>query len=171
MLEGALGSDPTSLDQITSELVRYVGQVPSDVPVGLHLCYGDAGHEHFMQPESLTMQVKVANAVSLAASRPVNFFSFTVPQERLDSEYFAPLAELQTGPETELDFALVPYYPDSQAIGTTAQQVTHIDTHLTQSLSGPRGWGICTECGMGRVQATDVPVLLDLHRTILEAHG
>jgi hypothetical protein len=27
--------------------------------------------------------------------------------------------------------------------------------------------GICTECGMGRVAADDVPKLLDLHREIL----
>jgi len=32
-----------------------------------------------------------------------------------------------------------------------------------------RGWGICTECGMGRVEASDVPKLLDLHREILTA--
>jgi hypothetical protein len=29
--------------------------------------------------------------------------------------------------------------------------------------------GICTECGMGRVAADDVPKLLDLHREILTA--
>jgi hypothetical protein len=36
--------------------------------------------------------------------------------------YFAPLADLRTGPETELYFALVPYYPARQAAGTTARQ-------------------------------------------------
>jgi hypothetical protein len=30
--------------------------------------------------------------------------------------------------------------------------------------------GICTECGMGRVAAGDVPTLLDLHREILDTH-
>jgi hypothetical protein len=32
---------------------------------------------------------------------------------------------------------------------------------------GGREWGICTECGMGRVAAGDVPRLLDLHSEIL----
>ena len=32
---------------------------------------------------------------------------------------------------------------------------------------GGQDWGICTECGMGRVAADDVPALLDLHREIL----
>ena len=58
----------------------------------------------------------------------------------------------------------------SQAAGTTAQQVAHIDSSLATSPAGSREWGICTECGMGRVQASDVPTLLDLHRTILDTH-
>jgi hypothetical protein len=171
MLEGGFGFAGTPLGQITPGLARCAGQVPAEVPVGMHLCYGDAGHQHFKQPESLAVQVQVANAVTSAASRPVNWFSFTVPQAQRDSDYFAPLADLRTGPETELYFALVPYYPARQAAGTTAQQVAHIDTHLAKSLAGSRDWGICTECGMGRVQAGDVPTLLDLHRTVLDSHG
>ena len=171
MLEGGFGFERVPLGQITPGLARCAGQVPGDVPVGMHLCYGDAGHQHFKQPESLALQVQVANAVTSAARRPVNWFSFTVPQAQRDSGYFAPLADLRTGPETELYFALVPYYPASQAAGTTAQQVAHIDAHLAKSPAGSRDWGICTECGMGRVQAGDVPALLDLHRTILGTHG
>lgn len=34
---------------------------------------------------------------------------------------------------------------------------------------GPRAWGVCTECGMGRVDRGDVPALLDLHREIIAA--
>ena len=43
-----------------------------------------------------------------------------------------------------------------------------IDAELAESPSGAREWGICTECGMGRAAAEDVPTLLDLHREILE---
>ena len=46
---------------------------------------------------------------------------------------------------------------------------SHIDAVLSESSAGPREWGICTECGMGRVAAADVPKLLDLHREILTA--
>ena len=72
-----------------------------------------------------------------------------------------------SGSETELYFALVPYHPDDQAGGTTAAQIQHIDAALAESSAGLREWGICTECGMGRVAADDVPRLLDLHREIL----
>ncbi len=137
----------------------------------MHLCYGDYGHQHFKQPESLALQVKLANAVAAGADRAVNWFSFTVPQARGDASYFAPLRELETGPETELYFALVPYYPADQASGTTAEQVRAIDSCLGESSAGAREWGICTECGMGRVAAEDVPTLLDAHREILDTHG
>jgi methionine synthase II (cobalamin-independent) len=171
LLEG--GFDPgarASLDAIVPGLTRCVDQVPEDVPVGLHLCYGDYGHQHFKQPESLELQVQVVNAVVSAARRPVNWFSFTVPQAQRDQSFFAPLRDLQVGPETELYFALVPYYPDNQPEGTTAEQVELIDAYLAESASPGRDWGICTECGMGRVAADDVPTLLDLHREILDAH-
>jgi hypothetical protein len=165
-LEGAMGPK-TPIDQIAPGLVRCLERVPSDVPVGMHLCYGDYGHQHFKQPESLKMQVDLINAVSSGAGRPVNFVSFTVPQARNDAAYFEPLAGLLTGPDTELDFALVPYHPGDQAPGTTAEQIELIDAALLNSAGGTRHWGICTECGMGRVDTADVPGLLDLHSQIL----
>jgi hypothetical protein len=170
LLEGAMGpGSAMPIDQVTPALVRCVERVPGDVPVGLHLCYGDYGHQHFKQPESIQLQVELVNAVVAGARRSVNWASFTVPQARSDADYFAPLRDLAAGPETELYFALVPYHPDEQAAGTPAEQAQHIDTALAESSGGQREWGICTECGMGRVAADDVPKLLDLHREILTA--
>ena len=63
LLEGAMGPAAMPLEQIAPGLVRCVDRVPDDVPVGLHLCYGDYGHQHFKQPESVRMQVDVVNAV------------------------------------------------------------------------------------------------------------
>ena len=165
-LEGAMGPK-VPIDQVAPGLVRCLERVPADVPVGMHLCYGDYGHQHFKQPESLQMQVDLVNAVTSATQRPLHFVSFTVPQGRNDSAYFEPLGGLKTDSETELYFALVPYHPDDQAPGTTAEQIENIDAALLNSPGGPRHWGICTECGMGRVDAPDVPRLLDLHSQIL----
>jgi hypothetical protein len=142
-------------------------RVPAEIPVGLHLCYGDYGHEHWMHPGSLRMQVDLVNAVTSASRRGLDFVSFTVPQDRDDGAYFEPLGDLATGADTELNFALVPYHPAEQPAGTTARQIENIDTALVASAGGAREWGICTECGMGRVQAADVPGLLDLQNEIL----
>jgi hypothetical protein len=167
-LEGAMGQK-LPIGAIAPGLVRCIERVPAEVPVGMHLCYGDYGHQHFKQPESLQMQVDLVNAVTSAAGRSVNFISFTVPQGSTDSAYFEPLARLRVGSETELYFALVPYHPEDQAPGTTAEQIEQIDAALLNSPTGARHWGICTECGMGRVDRSDVPRLLDLHSQILNS--
>jgi hypothetical protein len=158
-----------AFDAIIAALARCVDQVPAPIPAGLHLCYGDYGHQHFKQPESLALQVRVVNAVTAAAGRPVSFVSFTVPQYQREDSYFAPLAELTAGPVTELNFALVPYHPAEQAAGTTQAQVQLIDAALAASRGGHRAWGVCTECGMGRASREEIPALLDLHRQIAAA--
>jgi methionine synthase II (cobalamin-independent) len=150
-------------DAIVAGLVSCVDQVPGDIPVGLHLCYGDYGHQHFKQPESLALQVRVLNAVTAAASRHVSFVSFTVPQHRRDAGYFAPLTTLAADADVELNFGLVPYHPADQPQGTTAEQIRLIDA----ALRGGRAWGICTECGMGRARREEIPGLLDLHQEII----
>jgi hypothetical protein len=170
VLEEAYGPGGAhAFDPIVMALAQCVDQVPADVQAGLHLCYGDYGHQHFKQPESLAMQVRVVNAVTAAASRPVGFVSFTVPQYQSGESYFTPLAGLTTGPETELNFALVPYHPAEQTPGTTEAQVRLIDAALAASPGGSREWGICTECGMGRAARDDIPGLLDQYREILSA--
>ncbi len=170
LLEGGFGP-ALPMDQIAPPLIACINHIPDDVPVGMHLCYGDYGHEHFVQPESLGTQVTLVNTLNAGARRPLDFVSFTVPQARKDAAYFAPLSDLRSGPETELYFALVPYHPDDQAPGTTAEQVAAVDAALAGSQAGQRDWGICTECGMGRVAADEVPRLLDLHTAILAGNG
>jgi len=170
VLEEAFGpGGAQAFDAIIAGLVRCVDQVPAEIPAGLHLCYGDYGHTHFKQPESLALQVRVLNAVSAAARRPLSFVSFTVPQYQRAESYFAPLAELAVDPDTELNFALVPYHPADQASGTTGDQVRLIDAVLAATPGGRRDWGVCTECGMGRVAREQVPELLDLHQEIIVA--
>jgi hypothetical protein len=155
-----------SMGEVVDRLVRCVDHVPADVPVGMHLCYGDYHHQHFKEPESLAMQVDVVNRVGAGVSRSIGFVAFTVPQYQREEGYFAPLASLDVAGETELYFALVPYHPEHQAEGTTDAQVRLIDAHL-----GERAWGICTECGMARAERDEIPTLLDLHREIIASNG
>jgi hypothetical protein len=44
-----------------------------------------------------------------------------------------------------------------------------IDAALAASPGSGCGWGICTECGMGRAVRDEIPGLLDLHRQIVAA--
>jgi hypothetical protein len=162
MLEGLMEGGDQDFDAITDHLARCVDRVPAAVPVGLHLCYGDYGHRHFTDPASLEMQIRVIHVVNDKASRPVSWYSVTVPQHVAAPEFFAPLAGLRLPADTEIYFALVPYHPEEQAAGTTEEQVRLVGRHL-----GAREWGICTECGMGRVERDDVPAMLDAHRELV----
>lgn len=165
ILEGGFEGSQ-GFDGIVERLVRCVEHVPDDVPVGLHLCYGDYQHQHFKQPDSLDLQVRVSNAVVSGAGRTVNWLAFTVPQNRSDASYFEPLRELSVPPETELYLALVPYHPAEQEPGAVGEQIRLVDSYLAAA-----EWGICTECGMARAEREDVPKLLDLHRELIGAGG
>ena len=44
---------PDTLTELAGRLAALLDHVPDDVLAGLHLCYGDAGHVHMMEPESL----------------------------------------------------------------------------------------------------------------------
>jgi hypothetical protein len=174
ILDGGFGvGEHQSFDAVIERLARCVEQVPGEVPVGLHLCYGDYKHRHFKEPESLATQVEVVNRLNAQARRQVSFFAFTVPQYQRDAAYFAPLRGLRIRSGTEIYFALVPYHPDEQEPGTTAEQVRLIDENLVThpGNGGPIPWGICTECGMARAEREDIPRLLDLHREILSTYS
>lgn len=164
ILEGSFQATANQdFDAVLRRLVAAVDEVPAGAPVGLHLCYGDYQHQHFREPESLELQVRVANRLVTDASRPIAWFAFTVPQYQRDPAYFAPLADLRVPAETDLAFALVPYHAERQDEGTTDAQVELVDRHLHG-----RRWGVCTECGMARAEREEIPGLLDLHRTIVE---
>ncbi|MFF6994326.1 hypothetical protein ACFY93_05120 [Streptomyces sp. NPDC008313] len=116
-------------------------------------------------PETLAGQVDIADALGAAPGREPAWISFTVPQDRGDEAYFAPLAGLRAGPGTELYLSLVSYHPDKQARGTAEAQAALIDRFLP---GDGRPWGICTECVMARAERADVPRLIGLHREILQ---
>ena len=171
LLEGTYaGAMP--LEQVAPGLIRCIDHVPDDVPVG-HAPAATATTvtSTSNSPTHWRCRSALVNALVSGARRPVNWFSFTVPQAQREANYFVPLRDLSAGPVAELYFALVPYYPADQPQGTTAEQVRLIDAALAESASGAREWGICTECGMGRVEAADVPALLDKHAEILHVHG
>ena len=86
LLEGAMGLHAAAgADRARASSARS-SRCPPTSRSGMHLCYGDYGHQHFKQPESLQMQVDLVNAVVSAAQRPLDWASFTVPQARDDAE-------------------------------------------------------------------------------------
>jgi hypothetical protein len=141
---------------IIDRLVRIGRQVPADVELGYHLCYGDAGHQHFTQPNDAAVLVRVANALVDGLERPLNWLHLPVPRERDDPEYYAPLADLRLDDDTELYLGLV-----HRTDGIEGTQ-----RRMAAAAKVVPAFGISTECGLGRRPSATVPEVLELHACV-----
>lgn len=143
-------------NSIIERLARVSARVPDDAILGYHLCYGDYGHEHFVQPTDTANLVELANRLSAAVERPISWIHLPVPRERDDAAYFAPLEGLRLYPETKLHLGLV-----HQTDGVEGAR-----KRIEAAQSAVEDFGVATECGFGRRPAEQVRPLLELHREL-----
>lgn len=142
--------------EVVEQLVRLGKHVPVDVELGYHLCYGDAGHKHFVEPKDTAKLVEVANGISAGLTRALNWISLPVPRDRSDEAYFAPLLNLHLHPETELYLGLVHF---TDGIEGTQKRIEAAQRVVAQ-------FGVATECGCGRRPSETIPELLRIHREV-----
>lgn len=154
MLEGVMPAFlPKTKTDIIERLIRLGNHVASDIEMGYHLCYGDAGHKHFKEPEDTSKLVEVANAVSAGVTRTINWIHMPVPRDRSDDAYFAPLKNLKLHPETELYLGLVHY---ADGIDGAQKRIKTAKKFVSE-------FGVATECGLGRRPSETIPELLSIH--------
>ncbi len=162
ILEGVMPTHLTDPQrEIAERLVRLGERVPDDVDLGYHLCYGDAGRRHFVQPRDAGLLVAVANAICAGVRRPVQWIHLPVPRDRDDAAYYAPLAELKLRPETELFLGLVHYTDGVEGTRRRMEAAARVVEEF----------GIGTECGLGRRPAETVAPLLAVHRETAEGES
>lgn len=136
-----------------------VSQVPPDVEAGVHLCYGDVGEKHFIEPRDTGNLVAFGNAMANAGSRPLAWMHLPVPIDRDDDDYFAALADLELDPNTELYLGLV--HREDGADGARRRIETakrHVST-----------FGVSTECGIGRAPEGTTDRILATHSEVSSA--
>jgi len=141
VLEGVFSPIPElrSIDRIVDELVAALEIVRPPAERGLHLCYGDYKHRHFVAPQDLSLLVRLANAV--AARSGFDFLHLPVDRDNGRSPaYFAPLRELEAGP-VELSLGVIDYENDS----------ARIDELVRAADTAGRPYAVSTECGMARL--------------------
>jgi hypothetical protein len=146
--------------QTLSQLGRLGARVPEDVEVGYHLCYGTPKDEHLVMPIDTAIVVELANGIADSLDRRLDFIHLPVPRERNDDAYFAPLADLDLPPATELYIGLIHH---DDADGDRARIVAA--SRVCPS------FGISTECGWGRTDPARVPGLIAAHRAAMEEAG
>jgi hypothetical protein len=150
------------LEDICAQLARLATFVPADIPLGYHLCYGDprpepgAPGQHFIQPADLGLCVEMANRISGAAERSVQWYTMPVPIDRDDDGYFAPLDHLALDGGTEIYLGLVHH---EDGLEGSQRRADAAKRHLAD-------FGVCTECGMGRKPREAIRPLLEIQRDL-----
>ncbi|MDI1484947.1 MAG: hypothetical protein OHK93_000081 [Ramalina farinacea] len=138
---------------IFDRLIRLASAVKPDVRMGFHLCYGDMGHVHFLQPANTELLVEVANDLvqKISPLHHIGYIHMPVPKDRIDATYYKPMAALKLN-DTELFLGLV---HANDEIGTRqrleAAQAVYPDIA-----------GVATECGMGRTPLEDINNILEI---------
>ncbi|MCC7412633.1 MAG: hypothetical protein IT495_13520 [Gammaproteobacteria bacterium] len=144
----------------TDYLRRLSPRIPGAVALGMHLCYGDLHHRHFLEPRDLGACVRMANAAVGAAGRRIDYVHMPVPRERGDDAYFAPLADLHIGTTTL--YAGLVHYTDGVPGSLARLRCLH------RHYDGPTG--VATECGLGRrPRDQSLERLLGMHREVAAA--
>lgn len=131
--------------------------VPADALLGYHLCYGDLGHRHLVEPNDLGLSVRMGNLAIERSSRRVDWIHMPVPIERRDEAYFAPLRELRVS-DAKIYLGLVHHHDG-------------IDGALARATAALRylpHFGVATECGLGRRPPETLAALLSIHRELAD---
>jgi hypothetical protein len=139
-------------------LIDLGNHVPADIDLLYHLCYGDSGHRHVVEPTDTSDMVDFANRVSRHIGRSVQLIHMPVPRNRADDGYFEPLVRLRLRPETELCLGLVHY---TDGVAGTKKRLATARTYAPK-------FSIATECGFGRRDPRTIPELLRIHAEVAE---
>jgi len=148
-------------DEIIAPFPRLCAAVPNDVELGFHLCYGDFGAKHAIEPKDAGKLVEISNALAAAVKRPIAYIHMPVPIKRDDEAYFAPLAGLKLAAGTKLYLGVV----HSDGAEATNRRIAAARRYA-------KDFGIATECGMARQRTPAlVQKLLDVHAACAQEPG
>ena len=145
-------------DNFSRILIDLARQVPDDVELMFHFCYGDSNHRHVVEPTDMADMVELANRLTRAMARPIALIHMPVPRDRSDDAYFAPLKALRLRPETELSLGLVHY---TDGLAGTRRRLAAAEKFVPD-------FSIATECGFGRRPPATIPELLRIHAAAAE---
>jgi hypothetical protein len=144
-------------DEFVARMQRLCAAVPDDVELGMHLCYGDFGAKHFVEPKDAARMVDFANTLSRSIAHKLAYIHMPVPVERSDDAFHRPLADLKLADGIELFLGLV--HAKDGVEGTRAR--------IAAARRYAPEFGIATECGMARARSeATVRALLQIHADI-----
>ncbi|MFM9971376.1 MAG: hypothetical protein ACKVQK_23590 [Burkholderiales bacterium] len=141
------------IDHFSTWHARLNDAVPEGVDLLIHLCYGDAGHRHTIEPASIRWLVEFSNQLTAKTERSMQLIHMPVPRNRVDEAYYEALTELTLRPDTELALGLVHY---TDGVEGTRARIAVAEKYRKE-------FALATECGFGRRDPATIPKLLEIH--------
>jgi hypothetical protein len=132
--------------EVMARMKRLCAAVPDDVELGIHICYGDFGAKHYVDPVDAGRMVDVANDMAKAITRRIDWIHFPDPVGRADRAFFAPFKDLKLSPETEVYLGILHV---SKGIEDARQRAAAAKEFLPE-------FGVATECGIARARTPDL---------------
>jgi methionine synthase II (cobalamin-independent) len=145
--------DDAAKEHWADVLAEVASGVAEDVPLGLHLCYGDLGGKHDREPDDLGDVVEMVKTWN--SPRALDWVHVPVPLDRTDDAYLEPLQGLDV--ETTLYLGCL--HPSEDA-GAARTRLSRARAFLPAEVQ----LGASTECGMGRFGP-------DQYRSLLTTFG
>jgi hypothetical protein len=147
-----------AIDGSVERVVRLCSRVVGGVELGIHLCYGDPGHKHIVEPKDLQVSVAFANGIGRGSPRQIDFVHMPVPRDRADAAYFAPLKNLDLPATARLILGLVHY---TDGVAGSRKRMAAAQAYVTD-------FDVATECGFGRRDPATIPELLRFHKKLCD---
>jgi len=161
-----LPADPW--DRYRLAIATCCADIPADVWVGLHICYGSLGQKagastdqaHVTRIDDLSTSVAMFNVAAQATGRSLDFVHMSVPlSSGFDERYYAPLADLELD-GARLYLGLVHLHDGVDGAARRAELARRYAPEF----------GVATECGWGRrPPSQSIEDLLELERDVADA--
>ena len=143
-------------DGLVRRILSLVMSIPEEVELGFHLCYGDRGQSHFVEPKDLGTLVSFATELIPQIHHHIAWIHMPVPKSRDDEEYFEPLT------------ALLPYL-DGTALYLGLVHVDDLkgtEGRIATASKVVQHFGVASECGFGRRNAEQMASMFAIAREV-----
>jgi hypothetical protein len=152
----AAGSRDAHIETHTAPIARLSREIPEEVQLGFHFCFGTFGGWPAFAPKTLKPTVDLANAAIEVAKRRVDWAHIPT-LDTVDETFYAPLAQL-----------------DAKGADVYLGAIHNMAT-LTERLAVARkflpDFGLAAYCGFGRTPPSEMPQILEDHLTAVKTAG
>lgn len=150
---------------VFDRLIRLMSNVDSDVAMGMHTCYGDFMHVHFIEAPSTEKSSLIAHTLNERLDRKLDYYQFQVPKDRDDEAFYEPLKKVFPSFKEDGTYVYVGLVHRNDEEGAKRR------IEAAKKALGDSGWGIAAECGIGRDSIDDAMSIINISKSLANPWG